>query len=160
MKAHCSSEKCFSNFEHRSLRASKGSLSSVSFSLNISSSSLSLNIFLRSPRRTRPRLGVMNSYLGSTRAIFSTFSFLTYYKSSVDRTIVSSSFGYFALLERAYYLINWANSILSLLFRQPRTVAARQSSPSAFSSSSILKSPSSTLASSFLSSIGASFFFS
>ena len=160
MKAHCSSEKCFSNFEHRSLSASKGSLSSASFSLKISSSSLSLNSFLRSPKITSPRLGVINSYLGSTKAIFSTFSFYTYYISSVERIIVSSSFCYLPSFDCEYSFMKWANSILSLLFLHPSTVAARQSSPSAFSSNSILWLLFSAFASSFLLSFCVSFFYS
>ena len=77
IKAHYSSEKCLSNFAHRSLKASKGNFSSVSFSLNISSNSLPTSIFLISPRITRPRLGVIYSYFGKTKANLSVFSFST-----------------------------------------------------------------------------------
>ena len=156
MKAHCSSEKFFSNLEHRSLKASKGNFSSVSFSLRISKSSLLISSLRISPRITRPRLGLIYSYLGKTSANLSIFSFLTYSVSSSDRMRRSSSLGFFPFYSLTNSLIYWANSILSLLFRHPITVAARHNSPSAFSSSSNFTSfySSSTF------SIGFSFYFS
>ena len=60
--------KFFSNLEHRSLKASKGNLVSVSFSLNISISSGSASNRLISYMMIRAILGLIKSYFGITCA--------------------------------------------------------------------------------------------
>ena len=68
MKAQCSSEKVLSNLEHRSRKASKGSLTSSAFSSKIQIRSGSITISLISFIITRARLGLINSYFGIAQA--------------------------------------------------------------------------------------------